>query len=323
MPTEPTEQTVSNDEPLASLDAAMDAWDTPEDDEEAQEASDEQQAGPDEEAPAEDDFDLTDGDAEAEPQDGPDEYKNGQFAADTARVKLEDGSTVTIAELKRGSMRDGDYTRGKMALAEKERTWEQKLQSTAQLDTELQEQRNIIMALAEQMAPKRPDPSLIDTDLASFTLQERAYQAFQDSIKQLGAQMEGHRGRQTKEMQEKRQGYLQSERSRLEEIEPRFKDEKWRASFFKAAEDAGAAYGYTPQEFYQLSDHRHFLIMRDALAWRRSRQALAKQGNGQQKGKTLTAQRRPGNANGQAQQTAKARFQRNPTLRNAVDLLPD
>ena len=52
------------------------------------------------------------------------EIKGGRFAPDSAKVTLDDGSVTTIAELKRGSLFQRDYTQKTQALAEERKSFE-------------------------------------------------------------------------------------------------------------------------------------------------------------------------------------------------------
>ena len=60
----------------------------------------------------------TEADDQAEDGDEEPESEQGRFVADNAKVRLPDGTVTTIAELKQGSLRQADYTRKTMELAE-------------------------------------------------------------------------------------------------------------------------------------------------------------------------------------------------------------
>src|SRR5688500_16103369 len=76
-------------------------------------------------APPEDDDPLGLGaeDVDADTPEEPDgseepEIKGGRFAPDTAKVTLEDGTVITVAELKRNNLFQRDYTRKRQEEAE-------------------------------------------------------------------------------------------------------------------------------------------------------------------------------------------------------------
>jgi len=97
-----------------------------------------------EETPAADDnqdddplgFDAEDvaADAADEPDESDEaEIKGGRFAPDTAKVTLDDGTVTTIAELKRGTLFQRDYTQKTQALSEDRKTFEAERQQVSQL----------------------------------------------------------------------------------------------------------------------------------------------------------------------------------------------
>ena len=84
--------------------------DLPEDDQGQQEASEETEAEGDEpEAEATEEASTEEDQQE---EDGPENYESGKFAADTANVRLKDGSVISVQDLKRGYLSQSSFTRG-------------------------------------------------------------------------------------------------------------------------------------------------------------------------------------------------------------------
>jgi hypothetical protein len=51
-------------------------------------------------------------DEKTEEEDGPQGYESGKFAADTANVRLKDGTVISVQDLKRGFLSQQSFTRG-------------------------------------------------------------------------------------------------------------------------------------------------------------------------------------------------------------------
>jgi hypothetical protein len=323
----------TGDESFASIDEAMGSWQEPEEQDQQEEAADNQ--APEEEAETPDageqdageDSTEIDGQTEDDPEPGPDEYSGGRFAAHNAQVKLPDGRVTTVADLVGGSMMLGDY-RTKTAEVAREREAVTTERSTLKSrETELDLQTQVLMALADKVAPKRPDPNLIGTEISveDFVQQKAAADEFERGLQQLSAYLADGQKKAKQEAEAASKAEWDKHKARLVERDKRFADKKWRDTVFYAqAARYADHYGYTSEEFGQMRDHRHFMMARDAFAYRdllaKNKQKPAPQGNGQQR-PVLTGSRRPANAQQANLEAAKARFNKNPTIHNAMDLI--
>jgi hypothetical protein len=141
--------------------------------------------------------------------------------------------------------------------------------------------REYVTQYAEQYLPKDPGPykgtpddyvAFHDWQLAQSQWQTHvnAYQTFQQQ-KQAGEQRKA--GETQKQMQER----LGRERDALLNAIPVLKDPVKGKQVLEAI-SAGAAqhYGIKPEDLQGISDHRYFVILRDALAYRRIKDAAPK-----------------------------------------------
>lgn len=275
----------TGDEDFASIDAAMDSFSDDDEQDQPQADNQAQPSGDQDDPPAEqkpedgddgdDELPEIDGQADGEDTPGPDDYTGGQFAAHTAKVKRPDGSLTTVAELLNGSMMLGDY-RTKTADVAREREAIQaesgRLQS---LTAELQQQRETVAVLAELLKPREPDPALLDQgDFATYALQERAYNDQNRKLNQLMADHQAHQERQKADTAARMTERRAKERQALAARMPGLFSADGRPTekygrFWQAVVSAGEHYGYTAEEANRLVDHRHYLILRDALEYRR------------------------------------------------------
>src|SRR5690554_3672721 len=144
----------------------------PEDDDEGDTTDDELQASENEDAGDEDDGEPDDEDQaedgeEDETDDEPDS-EQGRFVADNAKVRLEDGTVTSIAELKKGSLLNADYTRKTQEVAEQRRALETQSEAFKATEKQLEEQREYVSSLLQSIVPQPPPISMTDPQSPDF-----------------------------------------------------------------------------------------------------------------------------------------------------------
>jgi hypothetical protein len=239
-------------------------------------------------------------------------------------VRLEDGTVTTVAELRRGGLRQADYTRKSTALADERRALQAETMRVVTLDREQQEQRRLLAYFAGAIMPREPDSALISTDPNGYRQQLEAYKAQVGMLGRLGDDIRAFNERLAAEQTWAMGAARDSEGRKLKERAPEFGRDDYYRQFWNEAIRAGEFYGYSQQELEQLDDHRHYLVLRDALAYRR-----IKSKNARSRGRTdglppvITGGRRRSaeQARRERKEAAWARFNRNRSLRNAVDLI--
>jgi hypothetical protein len=210
------------------------------------------------------------------------EIKGGRFAPDSAKVTLDDGTVITVADLKRNNLFQRDYTRKTTELtAEREQVTALRSE-VDQYAQSLNQSREYLAWYAETHLPKDPgrfagDPVRDPVAYMQWQQQrdtwlehQQAYQAFQQ-------QKADEEQRKSGETQKQAQARLQREREALLAKIPVLKDpvkgpEAWNTLVRGAIEH----YGYTADEINTKSDHRDAVMLRDALAYRRIKAAAPK-----------------------------------------------
>lgn len=236
-----------------------------------------------EETPAADDPDddplgLEAEDVETETAEEPDEseaeIKGGRFAPDTAKVTLDDGTVTTIAELKRGTLFQRDYTQKTQALSEEKKTFEAERQQVSQYAQQVEQLREYASWYAEQYLPKKPEPFTGDrmNDPMGYLQWSQKNdewlahaQAFQQFQQQKAAADEQKKGETDKQFQARRL----KEAEALGKAIPVFKDPVKGKAAWEAMVAGAAEYGFTPEDLDAVVDHRQLVILREALAYRR------------------------------------------------------
>ena len=246
-----------------------------EDDDESEMTDDELQAsdedtGEDDEGETEVDDQAEEGDEGEEP-----ESEQGRFVADNAKVKLSDGTVTTIAELKKGSLLNADYTRKTQEVAEQRRSVESQSERIAKTEQELEQRQEYVVTLLKSIVPPAPNPSMADPRNPDYDLVGyMAAKTQHDEWVQYLSHMEQEQQRLTQERQAKSEAAKKEVQDRewnalLEKV-PEFSDQKRIDRFVTDIKEHSTAYGIKPEELVALAmDHRQALVMRDAIAWRK------------------------------------------------------
>ena len=270
-----------NDEPL-SYDDGVEAindlisdpeTDLQEEDQGQEEATEEVAEGEEPEAATEEATEE-----ETEGQDGPG-YESGKFAADTANVRLKDGSVISVQDLKRGFLAQASFTRGTQELAKERETLASTKAEVEQHARTLQAQRDFILQVSQRFLPTPPDERLLDQNSASFDpIRYMALKADYDKkvgeLSELQNAAKGEQARTTQEQQRAQKELRDAEAKRLLEAMPELKKPEVYNKFWAEAVDTMSEYGFSAEELDGFIDHRFYRAMRDLAAYRRARKNL-------------------------------------------------
>jgi hypothetical protein len=271
-----------NDGPLSfddGADALIDLMPDPETDlteeDQGQEEAEETEAEGDE--PEAEETEATEEEPE-ENKDGPG-YESGKFAADTANVRLKDGTVISVQDLKRGFLSQQSFTRGTQENAKERETLASQKAEIEQNARTLQGQRDFILQVAQQYIPQPPDRSLMDQSSPNFD--PLRYMALKEDYEQkVGAltKLEGaskaEQERLTAQQQKQRKDLQDAEAKRLVEIMPELKKPDVYNKFWSEAVTTMSEYGFSAEEMNESLDHRLYPIFRDLAAYRRARKNL-------------------------------------------------
>jgi len=217
----------------------------------------------------EDDEGAPDDEGQAEADDV--ESDQGRYVSANGKVKLPDGSTVTVSELINGNLKDRDYRQKTTAHAEAVKAFEARSSAAEKQHAEVTQQRDYMVQLLESIVPKPPDPSQATTDPVGYTAAKAQFDYWVGHLQQLQAAQQ----RETAEKQERTDQQIaerrHAEMSALMEKAPDLKDEARANAFVKDIERYAEHYGYHPQDIKDAlpNDHRAALVIRDALRYRK------------------------------------------------------
>jgi hypothetical protein len=215
--------------------------------------------------------DEADAAEDAEDPDGSEPLKGGRFAPDTAKVTLEDGSVITVAELKRNNLFQRDYTRKTTELKTEREAFVQQKSQLDQHAQSLAQQRDFILSAAQKFIPQPPSRELLQSDPLQYMQAKADYDERMSVFNQLAYQQQAN-SRLTEEQQAEATNQLRQEESkRLLEAIPEFKDRNVYQNFWNdAVETMASKYGFSKTEIEETLDHRFYVAMRDLVKFHKA-----------------------------------------------------
>lgn len=193
---------------------------------------------------------------DVDPEDEPEEPEADeatQEAAETAVVKLPDGSETTVGELTKGYLRQSDYSRKTAEVAEQRKT------AKAQAER-VEKVTQTLVDHISKFIPDEPDPSLAYSDPQRYATEKARHDA---AVQQFQAilQTQDEAKATTQEMtSEDRQRQVMEEGQKLFALIPEAGNEKTRAAFFNGVGEAAKAVGFSEQEITSALDHRIYAL---------------------------------------------------------------
>lgn len=237
-------------------------------------------------------------DEKAEEEDGPqEEVTGGKFAADTANVRLKDGTVISVQDLKRGFLSQQSFTRGTQDNAKERETLSSQKAEVEQYARSLQEQRDFILQVAQQYIPQPPDRSLLDRSSPSFDpITYAALKAEYDdrigALNQLHTVSKSDQDRIAKEQADQKETMRQAEVQRLLTAMPDLAKPEVQKKFWTETLETMSEYGYSPEDLNDAIDHRFYMIFRDLTAYRKARSRIPAVKESIQSRPVLTGKRR-------------------------------
>lgn len=252
---------------------------------------------------AEEDGEPEDVDEEADDQsdDGSEdvEYAGGRFAADNAKVKLDDGTTITVGELRRNNLFQRDYTKKTTELKAERDAFEAEKSSLSQYAQQLDQFREYGEWLVSHLGIQDPGPYKgLANDPVAYLQHMQAkeqYEAIVNGFQQFKAAQEQTSAKTKEQASKEAQDLVQREIQALHTKLPALKDPAKNKAFWSRLEQGAAEHYGIPAELVQsIGDHRMALVLHDALEGRRLRQAAPKvKEQVQGKPKIVTGSKRP------------------------------
>ena len=180
------------------------------------------------EMPEEYSEEYDEGDLEVEGE--ADEQDDAAFDVLSATVEV-DGEEITVEELKRGNLRQRDYTRKTQELAETRRMMEEQAQEIERERAQYAQMLPALQQRIEQSVEQEPDwDTLYDADPAMAAKAERQWrkqnEERQAQLQAVSAEQQRLQQLQQHKMQQMQAQYVEQQREILPEIIPEWRDTK-------------------------------------------------------------------------------------------------
>ena len=186
-----------------------------------------------------------------EPQNG--DEGDGPSAEDAAKIRLADGTEISVSEARDGYMRQRDYSIKTSQVAEQRKA----------LDAQAQNVSQALDSLAEFLSanlPARPDPALIHSDPQAHYRQQQLYEI---ALAQVGKILDmGKPAKAASSMvsEQQQREILETENARLAERFPETIKSDGRHKFFERSFAAAREVGFSEKDFANVTDHRLFAL---------------------------------------------------------------
>lgn len=211
----------------------------------------------------------------------PDEpsHTDGQFVPDGGKVKMPDGRTLSVAELKefadtRAKELQSGVSKKIAEVVEQENALKARDQEVSQRAERLEKEREFIASFVEAYVPQPPQEPTVDAtvDPVAWSVYAQQKLTFDKTLadwkqaEQLKKDAEAERYGQTLEQQKK---FADEQRTKFFETFPSLKDDGKRAAFWERnVKQAQDYYGFSKEEVLGITDVRLVKALNDANAYR-------------------------------------------------------
>lgn len=179
---------------------------------------------------------------------------------------------ISLGELKRGYLRQQDYTRKTQAVAEERRQHE--TAAAAELNNlrterqKLHEELDKVGSYLQELMPEEPDwTRLYQENPAEYAAQRELWRSWQEQIAGIGQRQQQLRMKQQGEMADMLRKEVETEKGRLLEAIPEWTKPEVAKVEKRKILDWGQKNGYTEAELNSIVDHRALVVARKAMLY--------------------------------------------------------
>lgn len=192
-------------------------------------------------------------------------------ASDDMLVTLEDGTTISIADLKTNSMFQRTFTRKTEELKQERIAFEQQhAERVAQATEEIRKQREFILEFAGEFIPQEPTLEMLREDPIGYMEAKATFEERMKKLNALAEQRQGETQKLTAKQQQEAEEFAASEWGKFLDAIPKLKDEKKLEAFRNDVKEIAIKdYGLAPEELKAVIDHRYQRVLHDAIAYRK------------------------------------------------------
>lgn len=191
--------------------------------------------------------------------------------SDSTLIKLPDGQSISLGELKANGMFQSTFTRKTEELKQyKSQLDQEHNERVAQATEEIRKQREFILEFAGEFIPQEPTLEMLREDPLGYMEAKATYEERMKKLNTLAEQRQGESQQLTAKQQQEAQEFAASEWGKFLEVIPKLKDEKKLEAFRNDVKEVAIKeYGLAPDELKNVIDHRYMRVLHDAIAYRK------------------------------------------------------
>lgn len=187
----------------------------------------------------------------------------------TLKVNLPDGEQeLPVDEVVKGYLRQTDYTRKTQALAEDRKTLSRELEDVRAERPRLASQLTQLEEALKSFEPTEPDWAWLKEERPDqFANEWASWQQHKDRMSSIASARQKAVDAATADQIERLQSHVESERQKLSEVIPAWKDETVKAKDLDDIKKFALSHGYTESELNQVYDSRTMVLLRKAYLY--------------------------------------------------------
>jgi hypothetical protein len=213
-------------------------------------------------------------------EDTPDAHTDADepYAHGNARTRLRDGTVTTVGELKKAAEQAKEYQRQLQERETRDREFEQRQAQIAAQEQYFTNTVNQAKAVLQANFPPKPDEKLLEQgDTFTYMEQKVRYDAAVEKWRQLDHAQKVQSQQAEQKRQEETKQRIAQELQLLKDAVPETRTEEGFKAFREDILTYGPKeYGFSAEELANRTDHRDFLVLKDAIAYRKLQAEKAK-----------------------------------------------
>lgn len=201
---------------------------------------------------------------------------------DDTEVELEDGTKISIGQLKRNNLFQRDYSKKTEEFARQKEAEEARIQALrSEAENEIRQQREFVLGYAQQFMPQAPSVAMLDEkspdyDPIGYTMEKARFDQQMQHLNTIWQQKEQETVAQRQRQEEEAKAFVAEQQQKLLEALPHLKNEVRKEAFRKDIKDIGIGlYGVTEQEVNSIGDARFMRILHDAIMYQKAKAKAA------------------------------------------------
>ena len=215
-----------------------------------------------------------DGIAEDDTPEDPDAESEEDEEGDEAGDEYEQLTKAELDKLRKGQMLESDYRAKTAKLSADTEILQASIKRTQDTETQVRHAHAATVQMLQSIIPPEPDMRLLqrqDGHQAFVEQQAQRNAIIKEWQNAVQAQQRFDAERQ-KRFEAEMATYRDAEDKRLVALKPHLSQPEKMAAHKRALQEAASAYGFTPEDFAQVADHRMLLVLEDAARGRKVRE---------------------------------------------------